>query len=72
MVIEVRRKEGENINSLIYRFNKKIKQSGILKEAKKRRFRSRNISRLKKLQAALYRVKKEQELKKLKKLGLVG
>lgn len=69
MAIEVRKKEGENINALIYRFNKRIKQSGILKEAKKRRFRSRNINRPKKLKAALYRVKKEQELKRLRKIG---
>lgn len=67
--IEVRKKEGENINTLIYRFNKRIKQSGILKEAKKRRFRLRNVNRIKKRQSALYRVKKERELKRLKKTG---
>jgi ribosomal protein S21 len=70
-MIEVRRKEGENVGSLLYRFSKKVKQSGILKEVKKRKFRDRPINRRKRRLSALYRIKKEQEIAELKKYGFV-
>jgi len=70
MPIEVRRKENESINSFLYRFNKKVQQSGILKEAKKRRFRTRPINRRKRRLSALYKVQKEKEIMTLKKYGL--
>ena len=69
MSIEVKRKENENISSVLYQFNKKIKRSGVLKEAKKRRFRTRPESKLKKKEAALHRIKKEKERRRMKKLG---
>lgn len=69
--MQVRKKEGENTSSLLYRFSKKMQQSGILKEAKKRRFRSRPKSRVKKKLAALYRSEKQKEVAKAKKLGLL-
>ncbi|MBI3045975.1 MAG: 30S ribosomal protein S21 [Candidatus Harrisonbacteria bacterium] len=67
----VRKKEGETTGSLLYRFSKKIQQSGVLKEAKKRRFRARPKNRLKRKIAALYRVEKQKEVEKAKKLGLL-
>jgi ribosomal protein S21 len=68
-MIEVRKKEGENVGSLLYRFSKKVRQSGILKEVKKRKFKDRPINRRKIRLAALYRIKKEQEIAELKKYG---
>jgi hypothetical protein len=68
-IIDIRKKEGENPNSLFYRFSKKVKQSGLLKEIKKRKFKTRNINRRKIRLAALYRLKKEQEINALRKYG---
>ncbi|MBI2592735.1 MAG: 30S ribosomal protein S21 [Candidatus Colwellbacteria bacterium] len=67
----VRRKEGESPNSLIYRFSKKMQQSGILKEAKRRRFVKRNPSRAKVRASAMRRVRKTIEVEKLRKMGLL-
>jgi len=69
--MQVRKKEGETIGSLLYRFSKKVQQSGVLKEAKRRRFHGRPKNRNKKRLAALYRARKQEEVAKAKKLGLL-
>lgn len=71
MTLEVRRKPGESPLSLVYRFTKRLGQSGILREAKKRLAKKRNISETKKKDAALYREMKKREIEKLKKLGKI-
>lgn len=71
MPVQVNKKEGESIGSLLYRFSKKIQQSGVLKEARKRRFHKRNESRLKRKLSAIHRVGKKKDLERQKKLGLV-
>ncbi|PIR89112.1 MAG: hypothetical protein COU07_02690 [Candidatus Harrisonbacteria bacterium CG10_big_fil_rev_8_21_14_0_10_40_38] len=68
--VDVRRKEGETSNALIYRFLKKTQQSGVLKEAKKRRFHSRPESKIKRRQSAIHRSKKRVEYEKAKKMGI--
>ncbi len=70
-MIEVKKKEGESVNSLIYRFTKKVQQSGILKEAKKRRFRGRRVTKRERWLSFLYRSKKEAEIERMKKYGLI-
>ena len=67
--MEVKKKEGEAVGALIYRFNKKIQQSGILKESKKRRFTDRPVSRIKRRLSALHRAERAKEVARLKKLG---
>ncbi|MDO8429954.1 MAG: 30S ribosomal protein S21 [bacterium] len=69
--MQVKKKEGETIGSLMYRFSKKVQQSGILREAKKRRFRHRPKNRSKRKLAAMYRDEKKKEVMKARKLGLV-
>jgi len=69
MAIQVRRKEGESASSFLYRFSKKIQQSGVLREAKKRRFKKRNVNRNKRKTSALYKSKKMKEVLAAKKLG---
>ena len=69
--MELKRREGESVGAFIYRFNKKIQRSGVLREAKKRRFRGRPDSKLKKKLSALHREVKRKETKKLAKLGLL-
>lgn len=66
----VRKKDGESVGSLIYRFTKKIQQSGILREARKRRFHDRAPNSTKKRLAAIYREKRSKEIKEEKKQGL--
>lgn len=70
-MIEIRKKEGESPTSHLYRFLKKIKQSGVLKEAKKRKFRDRNVSKRRRKLSALKRVKKRSEFEEKKKLGIL-
>jgi ribosomal protein S21 len=69
--MEVQRKEGEPVSSLIYRFSKHVKQSGVLREVKKRRFYSRPQNRRSRRLSALHRERKRQEIERLKKLGLL-
>jgi ribosomal protein S21 len=71
MPIEVRKKEGEAGNALLYSFTRKIKRSGILKEMRARRFRSRPISRIKRKSSAIHREEKRVEVERKKKLGLL-
>ncbi len=69
-MLEVRRKEGETPASLMFRFGKRVKQSGILMEARKRRFRGRAVNRRKRRLSAQFRSAKRVETARLKKLGL--
>lgn len=67
--MQVKRKEGESASAFLYRFTKKMQQSGILREAKKRKHSHRNVNKTKMRSAALYRETKKAEVAKLKKLG---
>ncbi len=67
----IKRKEGETFGALLYRFTKKIQQSGVLKEAKKRRFHHRSTSRIKRKLSAIYRDDQKKDMDRKKKLGLL-
>ncbi|MEX1014302.1 MAG: 30S ribosomal protein S21 [Candidatus Paceibacterota bacterium] len=71
-MIKVNKRENENFNSLFYRFKKKVRQSGILLEARKRRFHSRPENKNKRRKSAIHRVEKEKEIKNLKRYGELG
>ncbi len=68
-MIQVDKKEGEHVGSFIFRFNKKIRNSGIVREVRKRRFQDRSINKNKRRQSALYRVQKQGEIKTARKYG---
>jgi len=70
-MVKVIKREGETSGAMFFRFSKKIKQSGILKESKKRRFRSRPVNRRKKRLSAKHREEKKAEVKKARKMGVV-
>jgi ribosomal protein S21 len=70
-MLQIKKKEGESAASLLYRFNKRIQQSGILREAKKRKFHSRSANKNKRLVSALHREQKKAEFIRKKKLGLL-
>ena len=51
--MEVRRRKNENVGSFLYRFSKRIQQSGVLKEVRKRRVRSRPENKRKREERSL-------------------
>ena len=67
--MQIKRKEGESINSFLRRFSKRIYQSGILKEVKKKKFKGRKPSLRARKISALYKVKKQKEMSKAQKMG---
>ena len=69
MGLEVRRQSREASQSLVRRFTKRIKQSGILIRARKGRFKTREKSKDLKREAALRREEMKKAFEKLKKLG---
>jgi ribosomal protein S21 len=70
-MIEVRKKDNESPSSLLYRFTKKVRQSGVLHETRKRRFKDRTQNRQKRRLAALHRETKKRETARKKKLGVL-
>ena len=71
MAIEVKRKEGESPNALLFRFSKKVKQSGLMKEGKRRRFYARPASKRARRLSAQHREQKKKNIERLKRLGLL-
>ncbi len=67
--MEIKRREGESISAFLYRFSKKIQQSGVLREAKKRKYKNRRITKYKKRVSALHREQKKKEIEKARKMG---
>lgn len=68
-MVEVKRKEGEGIASLIRRFSRKIQQSGILLNARKTRFYKKPKSKLRIREEAKMRQEITKIKEKLRKLG---
>lgn len=71
MAIKVKKREGETNQALVFRFTKRIKQSGVLAEARKRQFKDREPNKRKKRLSAIYRFKKTKEYERMKKLGIL-
>ena len=67
--INLKRKEGEPPNSLVSRFTRKVMRSGILREAKKRRYNERPVNRNKRRASALHREEKRKEIEKARRMG---
>jgi len=69
--MQVTKKPRENVSSLMRRFTQKVRESGILMEAKKSQFRGKSPSRLIRRKNALERVSKRKAKMKLKKFGKI-
>ena len=69
MKFEIRKNERETNQSLIRRFTKRLKESGILKGAKESRFMRREKSKEMMRGITLRRLAKKKEFEKQKKLG---
>jgi hypothetical protein len=70
MPLEVKKQERETSQSIIRRFGKAVKESGILVRARKTRFKLRKKSPETKKKGALRREQSKKEYEKMKKLGL--
>lgn len=71
MAIEVRKREGEAPNSMLFNFTKRVRRSGVLKEVRARKFHDRPTSRVKRRLSAIHRDAKRAEVDRMKKLGLL-
>jgi ribosomal protein S21 len=69
-MIEVKRKEGESASSLLYRFSRRVQQSGVIIDVRRRRFYKRKTSSAKQKVSALHRIIKQREYERKKKFGL--
>ena len=69
MPLEVKKEEKETSQSLVRRFSKRIKQSGILIRARNIRFREKKKSRQMRMRSALRREQMRKEYEKLEKMG---
>ncbi len=70
MALRIQSREGESPLSLLFRFTKKVQHSGVLKEARGRRFRKRIPNQNKRRLSALHREVKSAEVARNKKLGI--
>jgi len=71
MALEIKKTERETSQNLVRRFSRRVKQSGILIQARKNRFQKNAKSGQMKKKAALRREQLKKEYQKLKKLGLI-
>ena len=69
MPLEVKKKEKENNTSLVHRFTRSVIQSGIIKEARSRRFRVRPLSKNAKKRMAIRKERAKVEYEKKWKMG---
>ncbi len=72
MKFEIRKNERETNQSLIRRFTKRLKESGILKGAKQGLFKRREKSKELMRTITLRKIAKRKELEKQKKLGKIA
>lgn len=66
---EIKRQERETNQSLIRRFTKRLKDSGILINAKKNRFRKRAKSSQMRKRALLRKLERQRSFERQRKLG---
>jgi ribosomal protein S21 len=70
-MIYLNRKEQETISAFVRRFMLRVQASGVLKEAKSKKYFKKDANRNMRRVAALERNRKTTEYRKLKKLGRV-
>lgn len=70
MALTVRRKDNEPLSSFLYRVTRKVQQSGILLEARSRRFQRDESSRNTRKRSRINRLRMQREIQKFLKQGL--
>ena len=69
MALEIKKEERETSQSLVRRFSRRMKQSGLLLRARRSRFKEKAKSPQMKKKSALRREQLKQEYEKLEKMG---
>jgi len=67
--MEVKRKPKETVSMMMRRFSQKVRESGILRDAKKSRFKEKEPSKNIRRKQAIERNKRRKEKMRLKKMG---
>lgn len=70
-MVNVERKENESTAGLLRRFTYKLQQSGNLLKVRSHQFKRRPKSELSKKKNALWRIEKQKEMERLRKLGKI-
>ena len=70
-MVDIKRKQKESIPMMMRRFSQKVRESGILINAKKSMFREKNKSRNIRRKEAVERERRKKEKRKLRKLGRI-
>jgi len=65
-MVEVKRRPREIAPALIRRFSSKVRKSGVLSEATKRRFYSSPLNKEKRREKALRKIEKKKEISSLR------
>ncbi len=68
-MVEFKRKKGESFENFLRRFNKKLKQSGRLYEARRKRYQEPKKTKRQVKQSALVGQKMRKEKEYLRKIG---
>jgi ribosomal protein S21 len=69
--MKIQKQAKENSQSLVYRFTKAVQKSGILIEARKKRFANKPKSKNLERRGTLVKIEKKKEFEKAKKLGKI-
>ncbi len=69
MATVIRRKESEPLSSFLYRATKRIQRSGVLLEARRRKFRRQEQTKNSTYRSAMHRLNMEREMQKFLKQG---
>ena len=70
-IVEVRRRDNETVGGLLRRFTRKIQRSKVLLQARSRKFAQRKKSAYKVRKEALRRIKWQENMARLRKLGKI-
>lgn len=71
MPVFMKKKERETTGSFLRRFTRRVQQSHVLIEARKRKHHKAKPTKRQKKLSALYRIQKTKEMERLRKLGLL-
>ncbi len=69
MPLVVKRRSNENNSRVVHRFNREIRKSGIINEARNRRFYEKPLNESAKKKKALRKKELKEEYKRKRKLG---
>lgn len=65
-MLQVTRKDDESVENLIRRFNKKVIQSGVLSDARQKKYFQKPVSKTEARKSAIRkRIRKEQKMKEI-------